>query len=140
MSKKTLYVAVAAIGVAAVGGAFLANSYVASAATAAIEYEKQIGGGAPIQVLVDNDVLKATLISFPKGHTRQGGVKRRLDQILVYIDKANYKHLPTPGARDFPDENSIVEPGRVTFHRKDTVVGTIVVNEPYRVIYVEVKK
>ena len=76
----------------------------------------------------------------PKGHVRQGGVKRKLDQVLIYIDPAKYSHLPTPGTQFDKESQSIVEAGKITWHDKDSVVGTIRVDEPYRVMYVEIKR
>jgi hypothetical protein len=119
-------------------GAMMAMA--ATPAPSNVKYEEQVGGGAPFKVLVDNDTVRATLISMPKGHMRQGGVKRKLDQLLVYIDPAKYSHLATPGTQFDRESQSVVEAGKVTWHDKDTTIGTIRVDEPYRVMYVEIKR
>ncbi len=142
MSKKTYSVlAVGAIAIVAASGfAGVMKARAAAPVAADVKYEEQIGGGAPVKVLVDNDVLRATLITMPKGQIRQGGVKRKLDQILVYIDDAKYSHLPTPGTQFDKESQSVVEAGKITWHDKDSTVGTIRVDEPYRVMYVEIKR
>ncbi len=141
--SRTLYTA-AVVGafaiVAASGFAGVMKARAAGIGPANIKYEEQIGGGAPTKVLVDNEVLRATLISMPKGHIRQGGVKRKLDQILIYIDPAKYSHLPTPGTQFDKESQSVVESGKITWHDKESVVGTIRIDEPYRVMYVEIKR
>lgn len=126
--------------IAASGFAGVMKARAAGPVPAEVKYEEQVGGGAPFKVVFENEVLKATLISMPKGHVRQGGVKRKLDQILIYIDPAKYSHLPTPGTQFDKESQSIVEAGKMTWHDKDTTVGTIRVDEPYRVMYVEIKR
>jgi hypothetical protein len=143
MSIKS-YVGCAVAATAVVVGAAIAgiaaSRVTAAEPGAAVKYEEQIGGGAPTKVVQDNDVLRATLITFPKGQVRQGGVKRKSDQVLIYIDKAKFTHLPTPGTQFTAETQSTEEPGQVTYHAKDSVVGTIRVDEPYRVMYVEIKR
>jgi len=133
-----------AIAVSLVTGAsgFAGAMYASAAAPAAadIKYEEQVGGGAPFKVLLDNDTVRATLISMPKGHMRQGGVKRKLDQLLVYIDDAKYSHLATPGTQFDKESQSVAPAGKITWHDKDTTIGTIRIDEPYRVMYVEIKR
>ena len=143
MSKK-LYTglvcgAIAVVAASGFAGTMLARAAAASAATD-VKFEEQIGGGAPVKVIEDNDVLRATLISFPKGHIRPGGVKRKLDQVLIYIDPAKYSHLPTPGTQFDKESQSVVEAGKITWHDNGSVVGTIRIDEPYRVMYVEIKR
>ncbi len=138
MFKKAAYVT--AFVAAGVLGGFVAGQHVMAAAAGDFPYEQQIGGGAPFKVLLDNDVIKVTRISFPKGSTRQGGVKRKMTQLLVYFQPAEYTHLPTPGGPTFADPHSKVAVGAVTFHPKDTVVGTLVTDKAYDVLYLEFKK
>ena len=139
MSKKK-YVAYAIVAATAIAGSGISGMVMSRVVAADVKYEEQIGGGAPVKVLKDNDVLRATLISFPKGHVRQGGGKRKLDQVLIYIDKAKYSHLPTPGTQFSAESQTVMEAGQITYHDKDSVVGTIRVDEPYRVMYVEIKR
>jgi hypothetical protein len=82
---STIIVAVFAAGVAA--GVVLSPHVMAAAA----EYEKDVGGGAPTKVLIDNDRLRVTLVTFPKGFTRPGGVKRRADTLIAYIEPGDFK-------------------------------------------------
>jgi hypothetical protein len=139
MSKKLM--AISALGAAlTIVGAGFAGMMTARGNAAEPKYEEQIGGGAPVKVLQDNDVLRATLISFPKGQVRQGGVKRKLDQVLIYIDDAKFSHLPTPGTQFDKESQTVMKAGQITYHDKDTVVGTLRVDEPYRVMYVEIKR
>ena len=142
MSKKIYAcLAVGAVAfVAASGFAGVMKARAAGPVPSETKYEEQVGGGAPTKVMFENDVLKATLITMPKGHIRQGGVKRKLDQILIYIDPAKYSHLPTPGTQFDKESQSVVEAGKITWHDKDSTVGTIRVDEPYRVMYVEIKR
>ena len=137
-NKLTAAYALGALAIVALAGG--AGMMTARATAADVKYEEQIGGGAPVKVLQDNDVLRATLISFPKGQVRQGGVKRKLDQVLIYIDDAKFSHLPTPGTKFDKESQSVMKKGEITYHDKDTVVGTIRVDEPYRVMYVEIKR
>jgi hypothetical protein len=140
MNKKTFSILAAGALVAGVSVGAVTTQVIAAAATADIPYEGQVGGGAPFKIVEDNDVLRATLISMPKGQMRQGGVKRKTDQILIYIDDAKYSHLATPGTQFDRESQTVVQKGKVTWHDKDTVVGTLRVDEPYRVMYVELKR
>lgn len=139
MSNK-IYASLAVGAIAIVAASGLAGVMKARAAGPVPADEEQVGGGAPFKVMFENDVMKATLITMEKGHIRQGGVKRKLDQILIYIDPAKYSHLPTPGTQFDKESQSVVEAGKITWHDKGTTVGTIRVDEPYRVMYVEIKR
>ena len=139
MSKKA-YVAYTVVALMAILSAGIAGMLTSRVIAADAGYEEQIGGGAPVKVLQDNDVLRSTLISFPKGHVRQGGGKRKLDQVLIYIDKAKYSHLPTPGTQFTTESQTVMEAGQITYHDKNSILGTIRVDEPYRVMYVEIKR
>ena len=142
MSKKqyAAFTLAAFAIVAGAGCAGMLTGHARAAAAADVKYEEQIGGGAPVKVLQDNDVLRATLITFPKGQIRDGGVKRKLDQVLIYIDDAKFTHLPMAGTPFDKESQTVMKAGQITYHDKDTVVGKLRVDEPYRVMYVEIKR
>src|SRR5437016_3457305 len=123
MSKKALYATVIGAFVAGAGAQF-AVTHVLAADQA---YEKQAGGGgAPEKVLLDNDKVRVNLVSFPKGFERPGNMKRRYDQLLVYIDPGDFSFVQhSDGSTPDPKQEAgrkPLEPGHVTFHGKDTVV------------------
>ncbi len=90
MSNKTLYAvtALAALALGAAGG--FVSSRVMAADASALPDEVDIGGGAPMRVLIENNKLRVNLISFPKGFSRSGGSKRRLDQLIVYLEPGDF--------------------------------------------------
>lgn len=144
MSKKiyAAYVMTAATVIVGAGLAGMMSSHVTAAEPKAVDspVDERITGGAPAKVLQDNDVLKATLVSFPKGHVRKGGDKRQLDQVLIYIDKAKYSNLPTPGTKVTAETAAASEAGQISYLDKGSVVGSLRVEEPYRALYVEIKR
>ncbi len=111
----------------------------------AYEKEGQAGGcGAPEKVLVDNDVVRVNLVSFPKDFVRCGHVKRRNHQLLVYIDPGDFtltwngvtgENQPPPKEASKP-----LQPGSIAFHPKESLVSDSHINNAYRVIFVEMKK
>jgi hypothetical protein len=130
--------------------------------------EPAAGGGAPTQVLLDNDQVRATLISYPQGFIRPGGFKRRLDTLIVYIDDARLE-LPGPAQRQYsvirslnhPDAIAVCDPikdcdsvgpdgkwvngstlvtGTVAWHPKDGFVNRLRIAQAYRALYIELKQ
>ena len=144
MSKKffAAYAMAAAIVIGGSGLAGIMSSHVTAAEPKAPSSppDERITGGAPAKVLQDNDVLKATLVSFPKGYVLKGGEKRQLDQVLIYIDKAKYSNLPTPGTKVTTEASATNDAGQISYLDKGTVVGSLRVEEPYRALYVEIKR
>jgi hypothetical protein len=107
----------------------------------AYEPESMEGGeGAPQKTLIDNDKVKVILVAYKKGFIRPGGLKRRYDTLLVYVDPGRYTITKT-GAntsvkKEIPDK---LAPGSSVFHRKDSIVSELRVDQDYRVLYVEMK-
>jgi hypothetical protein len=135
--------------------------------TASLPYEQQVGGGAPAQTLVDNDLLRATLLSFPKDFVRPGNLRRHYDTLIVYIDEgrlagvgpAHPEYAEVQAFSHHPDAPAVCdpikdcdtvapdgswsrgahEPGSVAWHPKDGFVGTLRAVQAYRALYVELK-
>ena len=80
------------------------------------------------------------MVSFPKGYVVKGGDKRQLDQVLIYIDKAKYTNLPIAGTKVTAETPTTNEAGQVSYLDKGSVVGSLRVEEPYRALYVEIKR
>jgi hypothetical protein len=161
MSKKALFATnlVTAVVCITIGGLMAERVLAAAAGPQPIppltDYEKSVtvyekegqagGCGAPEKVLVDNEVVRVNLVSFPTGFDRCGGVKRRNNQLLVYLDPGDYT-LTTSGSSGKPikvDPNAPrkpLAPGSAVFHARDTVVSTSHVNNAYRVLFIEMKK
>jgi hypothetical protein len=97
------------------------------------------GGGAYQKTLIDNDKLKVILVGYKKGFVRPGGMKRRHDTLLVYVDPGRYTITKTGANTPVKMAPHKLAPGSVVFHRKDSVVSEVHVNEDYRVLYVEMK-
>jgi len=118
--------------------------------------EADVGNGAPTRVLLDNDTLRVTLVSFPKGFKREGGLRRRMEQLIVYVDDGEFKVIPQPGAERAPrstgrgPESPITLEGEVSrglhpkgtiaWHPKDSLTPTLVTSRAYRALYIEMKK
>jgi hypothetical protein len=129
--------------------------------------EPAAGGGAPTQVLLDNDQVRATLIAYPQDFIRPGGFRRRLDTLIVYIDDAKLE-LPGPAQRQYsvirslnhPDAIAVCDPikdcdsvgpngkwvngstlvtGTVAWHPKDGFVNKLRIAHAYRALYIELK-
>jgi hypothetical protein len=96
--------------------------------------DKEGGGGAAQKTLIDNDAVKVILVSYKKGFDRPGGMKRRYDTLLVYVDQGRYS-----GGR-YPPDTLRLAPGSSVFHRKDSIVSPIHIDQDYRVLYVEMKR
>lgn len=123
--------------------------------------ETELGGGAPTRVLLDNASVRVTLISYPAGFKRQGGMKRRLEQLIVYVDDGDFKVIPRPGARPRPavapgerkvgPESSITlegtlatghpnhPRGTIAWHPKGSLTPSIETTRAYRALYIEFK-
>jgi hypothetical protein len=101
------------------------------------------GGGAPQKLLLDNTRVRVNLVSFLKDFDRMGGLKRRNDQLLVYIDPGAYEITRSgdSGKEITPDpaKRKPLAPGSAVFHGRDSVVSSTHIYAPYRVIFLEVK-
>jgi hypothetical protein len=97
------------------------------------------GGGAYQKTLIDNDKVKVNLVAYRKGFVRAGGMKRRYDTLLVYVDPGRYSITKVGANTPVTQPPHKLAPGSVVFHRKDSIVSEIHVNEDYRVLYVEMK-
>ena len=130
-------------------------------------YAKAPSGGAPARVLIDNALVRATLISFPQGFIRAGGFKRRYDTVIAYIDdgvledvgppQTQYAVVKAQNHADGPavcdrirDCDSVGPDGRwangtvtlrgtVAWHPKDGYVENMRIGRNYRAVYIELK-
>jgi hypothetical protein len=96
--------------------------------------DQEGGGGAQQKVLIDNEAVKVILVAYKKGFDRPGGMKRRHDTLLVYVDQGRYS-----GGR-YPPNTLRLAPGSSVFHRKDSIVSPIHIDQDYRVLYIEMKR
>ncbi len=154
MSKKIAFASVATVigGIAA--GVLVGQQVMAAAAamdTKNLPYEKEgeAGGcGAPQKVVLDNEVTRVNLVSFPKGFDRCGGVKRRNHQLLVYLDPGDFTitRSGSTGQARQPNANANaaprkpLEPGSAVYHERDSVVSFTHINNAYRILFIEMKK
>jgi hypothetical protein len=147
----------AAIALTFIGGA-VAGGVLSPLARATVP-DTRIAGDAPTKVLIDNDKVKVSLVSFTSGFVRDGGQKRSQDQIIVWLDEGDYTVPPRPGAARpaaganppprgpesaVAPDGSVVRgthpPGTVVWHPKDSTTPTMQINKPFRSIYIELKK
>lgn len=156
MSKKTLAFGFAVGTVVGCSMALFGSGVLAAGADPALltaaklgitayEDDDKVGsGGAPQKILLDNDVVRVRLVSFPAGFNRPGKLKRRYDQVLAYIDTSDYTITwnGVPGEAVPPEKQkaSRLAPGSVVWHPRETVVSDSHVNSPYRVLFIEMKK
>lgn len=136
-------------------------------AAADLPREPKVGGGAPVKVLIDNDMIRANMVSFPSGFIRAGGYRRRLDTIIAYVDDAELKDVgPSQQKYDVvqqlsahPDAIAECPPikdcdsvapdgkwakgptvrGTVAWHQQDGYVERIQIGKNYRALYIELK-
>jgi hypothetical protein len=102
--------------------------------------DKEGGGGAPQKTIIDNDKVKVNLVAFKKGFIRPGGVKRRYDTLLVYVDPGRYTIMRSGGGTPVADAKpQRLAPGSSVFHRKESVVSEVRIDEDYRVLFIEMK-
>ena len=101
--------------------------------------DKEGGGGALQKTLIDNDKVKVILVAYKKGFVRPGGLKRRYDTALIYVDPGRYTITKEGANTPVQMAPHKLAPGSVVFHRKDSIVSELIVNEDYRVLYVEMK-
>ena len=159
MSKRTVCLAAVGAAVGFIAGVSVMDRVMAAAAPGAIppltDYEKSItayekegeagGCGAPEKVVVDNEVVRVNLVSFPAGFDRCGNVKRRNHQLLVYLDPCDFT-LTSSGATGKPippnakGPRTPLPPGSAVFHARDSVVSPSHVNTAYRILFIEMKK
>ena len=105
------------------------------------EPESAVGGdGAPEKTLIDNDVLRVNLVAFKKGFKRPGGMKRKNDQLLVYIDQGAYSLLTNAGKPNAKPISHRPAPGSAIFHRRDSIISDTRIDDDYRVLFIEFKK
>ena len=160
MSKTRSMILCAALCAGAGSGALFSRSYTAEAATAAdFPVETDIGGGQPSRILIENAKLRVTLVEFKKGTTRPGNLRRRSDQLIIYIDYGRLTQDPPPGVPPVPPQDRLncnseygcgpvrtdgtvgggVPPGSIAFRPKGSLGQTLRVQEDYRALYVELK-
>src|SRR5690348_14047898 len=96
MRNKLVGGVVALAFLAGFGADAVLNARLASAA-ADFPVETDIGAGEASQLLIDNKKLRVTMVNFKKGTTRPGPVKRRSDQLIIYVDDGHLKTRPVPG-------------------------------------------
>jgi hypothetical protein len=91
------------------------------------------GGKVPMHVLIDNDKVRVSLLTFPAGYIRSEHFPRRSDQILVYLDDGevdpNASH-PAGGLKPR---------GSLSWRPAGTHAGPLRVTKDYRAVYVELK-
>jgi hypothetical protein len=73
-----------------------------STAASEVPWLTHPGGGAPAKLLLDNNSLRVTLISYPAGFHRKGGLRRPYDTLLAYIDEGDYRVIPRARAGSRP--------------------------------------
>ncbi len=162
ISRKAKF-AVGCVAVAATLAALIGlGVHRAQADDAQATVETELGGGAPTHVLLNNDSLRVTLISYPAGFKRVGGLKRRLEQLIVYVDDGDFKAMPRAGARPNPPpaagprkigpESSITldgtlatghpnhPRGTIAWHPKGSLTPSIETTRAYRALYIEFKR
>lgn len=137
-------------------------------AAAQLPYEQVTGGGAPARALIDNERLRAVLISFPQDFIRPGSLRRHYDTLIVYVDdgkladvgpppakyavvKAFSHHPDAPAVCDAIKDCDSVAPdgkwahgavtlrGTVAWHPKDGYVENLRIGQAYRALYIELK-
>jgi hypothetical protein len=155
--KNAWMVALATTAFVAGAGCVTMLTRTAHAAPAEAQVEKDLGGGAPTRVLLDNDTMRVTLVSFPAGFRREGGMKRRLEQLIVYVDDGEFKIVPPADAKPNPNagkrgpespvtldggatKNGMHPKGTVAWHPKGSLTPTLVTGGAYRALYIETKK
>ena len=138
-------------------GAVVMSVRIAAAADTQAQVEKDVGGGAPTRVLLNNDSMRVTLVSYPSGFKREGGLRRRMEQLIVYVDDGDFKVVPRPGAKPNPNagqrgpessitlegelaKNGFHPKGTTAWHPKDSLTPSLVTTRAYRALYIETKK
>jgi hypothetical protein len=138
------------------------------AAAAQLPYEQATGGGAPARALIDNERLRAVLISFPRDFIRPGNLRRHYDTVIVYVDDGKLADVGPPPAKyavvkafsHHPDAPAVCDPikdcdsvapdgkwshgpvtlrGTVAWHPKDGYVENLRIGQAYRALYIELK-
>jgi hypothetical protein len=105
------------------------------------EDAKAGGGGAQQKVLVDNDTVRVNLVSFKKGFIRPGGLMRKNDQLLVYLDEGQFTLIKTGNNTPVAKPNSQrLLPGSSVFHSRGSIVSESLIDQDYRVLFIEMKK
>ena len=88
-----------------------------------------------VEGTIDNDVVRVNLVSFKKGFMRAGGLRRKNNQLLVYLDQGQF----TLTGNGKPNTQRLM-PGSSVFHYRDSIVSESHIDEDYRVLFVEMKK
>src|SRR5262249_31132527 len=135
MNRKIVCLAAAATLLSAAGAYAWGEKYEEDA--------KVGGGGAPQKLLLDNARVRVNLVSFPRDFDREGVLKRKNDQLLVYIDPGAYEITKSGGSgkdvKPDPAKRKPLAPGSAVFHERDSVVSSTHIYDAYRVIFLEVK-
>jgi hypothetical protein len=159
-------VASAAVIAAGISGLVIHGAF---AADSNAPVETELGGGAPTKVLLDNNSLTVTLISYPAGFKREGGMRRRAEQLIVYVDDGDFNIIPRAGAAPNPNaaksnkgagggertigpESSITlegtlatghpnhPKGTIAWHPKGSLTPSLETTRAYRALYIEFKR
>jgi hypothetical protein len=160
MRNKVVGGAVALAFLAGFGTDALVNARLAAAA-ADFPVETDIGAGEPSQLLIDNTKIRVTMVNFKKGTTRTGNVRRRSDQLIIYVDNGHLKTQPVPGQApgfdNYQDPRNCNTPigcgpvgpdgkragntpsGTVAFRPKNSIAQALDITDDYRALYVEFK-
>ena len=165
--KKAWILGVASAAAIAAGVTGLAV-HSARAADSQAPVETELGGGAPTRVLLDNNSLRVTLISYPAGFKREGGMQRRAEQLIIYVDDGDFNIIPRAGAAPNPNakskkgggggertigpESSITlegtlaqghpnhPRGTIAWHPKGSLTPSLETTRAYRALYIEFKR
>lgn len=154
LSQRLLVGAVSGAGALVLAVALTRQMDVMAAAIAP-PVEQQIGGGAPSRVLIDNESMRVTLVAFPEGFIREGGQRRRLEQLIVYLEPGEFEVVgarsSTPAAPrvagpESPitpegklSDSGVHPPGTVAWHPEGSLTATLKMKRAYRALYIETK-
>ncbi len=95
-------------------------------------------GGLPSKVLLDNDRVKVTEVYFAPGARREGGWIRAGDQVIVWLDEANYDASHADGS----EPRFYKRPqGSILWHPKGQTAPLLVNKgeKPFRELVIELK-
>jgi hypothetical protein len=124
----------------------------------AVGSEVKVGiEGAPTRLLIDNENVRVSLVTFPAGFKSPPGSKREYDQVLVWLDGGSVTPIKPGTAPQAPTQRgpqsqtaldgSVVPAGTpkpvdaVVWHPKGGNVGPVEIEgKPLRLLYIEIKK
>lgn len=105
------------------------------------EDDDKVGGaGAEQRVLIDNEVVRVNLVSFKKGFTRSGGLLRKNDQMVVFVDQGDYTMTRRGDTNQASSLKGRPAPGSTNFHYADTILSELHIDGDYRALFIELKK